>query len=237
MEHASGCLAAPDALVTQEIAAPMSSSASHRIPTSVYLYYDCHKILIYVGITQTGIARNRQHNRDKAWWPHVANQIVEHYDSREEAHAREVALISKFRPPFNQQHNPDHQQLRAAYTAAMAVGAFGTTAEHMLIAERRRTITLEPSVDDIGRILFTTDPTERAMALGLRFSQNVGVYDIGNRHLGLVTAINVGTLKARISTNVPESKLYLCGQAHGRLRFITNKEPFVLELKRISLSL
>lgn len=89
-------------------------------PTSVYLYYDAHDVLVYVGITSRGIGRNREHNTSKSWWKHVARQTVEHFPDRASAHAREVDLISRFTPPFNVQHNPSHVQMREAYEAMLA---------------------------------------------------------------------------------------------------------------------
>lgn len=99
---------------------PAYTGASKRptgddTPTSVYRYYDKLGILLYVGITRTGIARNVQHNRSAQWWPMVVRQEVEHLASRTAARAREKDLIQEYRPPFNVQHNVDHQSLRDAY--------------------------------------------------------------------------------------------------------------------------
>lgn len=92
-------------------------------PTSVYRYYDPAGILLYVGITSRGTARNREHNATKDWWPFVTRQEVEHYPTRDEAAHREVALIRAHRPPFNRQHNPDGGSLREAYLTLAATGA------------------------------------------------------------------------------------------------------------------
>ncbi len=94
-----------------------------QTPTSVYRYYDGAGVLLYVGITSTGMIRNRQHNADKEWWPLVKSQRVEHYPSRPRASVRERLLIRKYRPPFNKQHNPDHIAVAAAYRVAKEVGA------------------------------------------------------------------------------------------------------------------
>lgn len=85
------------------------------VPTSVYLFYDKHGLLLYVGITSRGVARQSEHNSTKEWWPYVARQEVEHYPNRRHAAERERGLIRRFRPPFNKQHNPDHEATRAAY--------------------------------------------------------------------------------------------------------------------------
>jgi hypothetical protein len=90
------------------------------VPTSVYRYFDVFGILIYVGITAQRMARNSQHNLDKTWWGFVARQEVEHFSSRPDAHRREIELIQEFRPPFNTQHNPMAQEMRAIYLAFRA---------------------------------------------------------------------------------------------------------------------
>lgn len=95
----------------QPITAPLT-------PTSVYRYYDATGVLLYVGITSRATTRQREHNADKEWWPYVARQQVEHFPSRQAAHDHEKALIRKFHPPFNRQHNPDHEAIRTLYLAS-----------------------------------------------------------------------------------------------------------------------
>lgn len=95
--------------------------SAREVSTSVYRYYDRAGMLIYVGITRQGMGRNRQHNQNAEWWQHVTSQEVEHYSTRAEAAAREKALIRRFRPPFNKQHNIGHEELREAYRAVAAV--------------------------------------------------------------------------------------------------------------------
>lgn len=84
--------------------------------TSVYTYFDEHGVLLYVGITKRRTQRQTEHNGSKAWWKYVVRQEVDHYPTRERAARVEKALIKEFRPPFNIQHNPDHEALREAYT-------------------------------------------------------------------------------------------------------------------------
>lgn len=83
--------------------------------TSLYKYYDDAGILIYIGITSRGIARNIEHNTSKDWWPYVSTQEVEHFPDRPTALKRERELIHLLRPPFNKEHNPDHQELVDEY--------------------------------------------------------------------------------------------------------------------------
>lgn len=96
-------------------------------PTSVYLYFDSADILVYVGVTSRGIARQREHNTDKEWWSFVARQEVEHYPTRAQALRRERDLIELLTPPFNSVHNPN-RAAREAYLAIVSAGN-GTSAE------------------------------------------------------------------------------------------------------------
>ena len=93
------------------------SAMDNSTCTSIYRYYDRVDTLLYVGITSQRSARNQQHNADKAWWPYVVRQDVEHFGTRAEALAREKSLIQARRPPFNIQHNPDRGELGPAYVA------------------------------------------------------------------------------------------------------------------------
>lgn len=115
--------------------------------TSVYRYYDANGILVYVGITHRGILRNAEHDKNAAWWPYVVRQEVDHLSSRKEALAREKALIVKYRPPFNTQHNMDARALREAYTAFAASVDAGT--DSPLAVFRRLNETLHLTV--VGR--------------------------------------------------------------------------------------
>src|SRR6267154_2018176 len=100
----------------------MAHTTTSDTPTSVYRYYDRLGVLIYVGLTRTRTERNQQHNGDKDWWPLVASQAIDHFQTREEAIGGESALIAKFRPPFNTQQNPEHQTIKAAYLASLQNG-------------------------------------------------------------------------------------------------------------------
>ena len=101
--------------------------------TSVYRYYDLNGLLLYVGITSRGISRNREHNTTKEWWGYVTRQVVDHYATRAEALDVERVLIRSFRPPFNAQHNPSHDQDKRAYLAFAAAG--GGTVPYVSFAE------------------------------------------------------------------------------------------------------
>jgi predicted GIY-YIG superfamily endonuclease len=67
----------------------------------VYFLHDEADELLYVGITCTGTGRMLQHAREKGWWPQVDHIQIEHFESRDEALAREAEVIAERRPPFN----------------------------------------------------------------------------------------------------------------------------------------
>ena len=100
----------------------MAASILPNEKTSVYRYYDDAGALLYVGITNLGLRRNSEHNLSKEWWPFVASQKVDHYDTRKEALRREAHLIRLCHPPFNVVHNQIYKRVRAAYLAMRAVG-------------------------------------------------------------------------------------------------------------------
>lgn len=94
-----------------------TSQQPATVGTSLYFYYDINDTLIYVGITDRGISRNREHNSRAEWWPFVARQEVQHFVTRRAAEAEERELIRRYRPPFNRQHNHYYAEVRAEYLA------------------------------------------------------------------------------------------------------------------------
>lgn len=98
--------------------------AGDSSPTSLYKYYDRDGVLLYVGITRRGSARNTEHNKSKPWWHFVVRQTVEHYTTREEAEACEIKLIRKLTPPFNKQHNPNYAAAKDAYLVGWSLGGW-----------------------------------------------------------------------------------------------------------------
>lgn len=78
--------------------------------SSVYLYYSATGALVYVGVTDRGTRRMHEHADSKPWWPLVTGCAIEHFGTREDALAREKDIISRYRPAFNYQHNPDRDR-------------------------------------------------------------------------------------------------------------------------------
>lgn len=131
-------------------------------PTSVYRYYDRNGLLIYVGITNQGIGRNRQHNADKDWWRFVLRQDVTHFRTRQAALDEERNLIQQHRPPFNTQHNPDVADRRAAYLALLADDKDYDDSWSNPRHNGRRTVNLPIRyMGELGALaLFQTDPAD-----------------------------------------------------------------------------
>lgn len=141
--------------------------------TSVYRYYDENGVLLYVGITSRGIARNSEHNTSKDWWKYVTAQEVEHYTTRRGAMARERELITSRRPPFNKQHNPDAGPLREAYLKMRAMkSSIGLSVQQALTLPNGRvelallpiidpaSITLSYAVGDVPEDIDISDPSK-----------------------------------------------------------------------------
>lgn len=72
----------------------------------LYWFYDDSGDLLYIGITNSGVKRMEQHGADKVWWPEVRNITVDHFSTREEAEAAEIAAIKQHLPKHNGMHNP-----------------------------------------------------------------------------------------------------------------------------------
>jgi len=76
---------------------------THDSPTSVYQYFQAQGKLLYVGVTGRGLKRSHEHAKSKVWWPLVCGCVVEHYETRKDALARESYLIAAEKPPYNTQ--------------------------------------------------------------------------------------------------------------------------------------
>lgn len=70
-------------------------------PCTVYKWYDTYHNILYVGITERGTKRAKEHADTKEWWYLAETCELEHYTSRRVALKREAYLISSLQPPFN----------------------------------------------------------------------------------------------------------------------------------------
>lgn len=75
--------------------------------TTLYRAYDERDRLLYVGITDRGFGRLREHERSQDWWVLVERIHTIHFESRVDAEAQERMLIERFHPPFNTMHNAE----------------------------------------------------------------------------------------------------------------------------------
>lgn len=72
-------------------------------PCTLYRYFDASGNLLYVGISLNAITRASQH-RTAPWYRLYSSSTAQHFASRAEAAAAEVAAIQTERPIFNVQH-------------------------------------------------------------------------------------------------------------------------------------
>jgi hypothetical protein len=235
-------LATAAAFAKREVSLDMLSSASNPSTAprtnSVYKYFDAQKILIYVGITSAGALRNRQHNSDKAWWPFVAEQSVEHFDSRDMAHACEVALIQRYRPPFNIQHNPDHKDLRAAYIGLHQSGRIGLDFQQLVATGEKKWLVLHP-VCGAETVSFMTHVEDRGIAAVLQPKEGKrkpGVFWRGAIVAYTRRSIEVSNGIAKIDTDLQASLVGRITGARARIRYVSLKAPFKAELTQIEIS-
>lgn len=142
----------------------MTMLAPSPDPTSLYVYRDRYGVVIYVGITRRGTSRQQEHH-DKAWWPHVTSQAVQHFDSRGAAEVAEREAILTYRPPFNVQHHPGHQEAHAAYLSLLEHGPEADPLARFRELPARRLRLYQLS--DTPTLTFRTDLCDVALASGL----------------------------------------------------------------------
>lgn len=201
-------------------------------PTSVYKYYDAHKILIYVGMTSGGITRNRQHNADKAWWPCVAEQDVEHFDDRDAAHLREVELIQSFRPPFNIQHNPEHADIRRAYIALAS-----DPADHLTVKQHSQAqikcVKLSPVYRD-GHLWLVTHPNNEHI-FGAVAAWKINIFYGGVGVGSTSTPERAGAMFRIPVVRKRDRRIDQVNSAVAHLNYASLKTPVVMKIKSITL--
>jgi hypothetical protein len=71
----------------------------------LYRLWSASDELLYVGITDRGHTREREHARLKPWWPEVHHATYEPVETRAELRHLEVQAIRMGRPKYNIQHN------------------------------------------------------------------------------------------------------------------------------------
>lgn len=71
----------------------------------LYRFWSADDRLLYVGITDRGRTREKEHARSKSWWPEVHHVTVEPVATRAELLHLEREAIRKGRPKYNIQHN------------------------------------------------------------------------------------------------------------------------------------
>jgi hypothetical protein len=215
-----------------------ASAASETQANSVYRYYDRHKILIYVGITCRGAMRNRQHNDDKAWWPFVAEQVVDHFDTRAQARAREIELIQQFRPPFNKQHNPEYEELRQAYIELQQSGAMSDQDVKALANSGKKKWIKLHALTTGDDAIFVTRLGDGPIVQCLRHRERVPVMRRTGTAVGRILRIDKDHgAAAKIFTKLSLPPRKRIKEAVARVAYVRLKEPVLVEFSRIIIEL
>jgi hypothetical protein len=69
--------------------------------TTLYRFFDARGQLLYVGITERKALRFEEHRRSKGWWTKVDSITTQHFATRDEAAAAELAAIRSESPLHN----------------------------------------------------------------------------------------------------------------------------------------
>lgn len=195
-------------------AQPDAGTPAVDTPTSVYRYYDQHKVLLYVGVTARGISRNREHNATKDWWQYVVSQEVDHYQTRDAALAQEKFLIQKHLPPFNTQHNPVADLLKAAYLGLALDEPTKST-------KGVGTISLVHIYDFGINSYYRTELSDYSVAQRLTHRSAPVLHGTSANRLGFVCAVDwrgaVAVIKVKLTPRRP-------GPTAGRLEHLNNPQ-------------
>jgi len=74
-------------------------------PCALYFHYDKNRVLLYVGISLSAIARLREHVRGSHWVDDITTVRIKRYATVEKARAAEVRAIKSRKPLHNKMHN------------------------------------------------------------------------------------------------------------------------------------
>lgn len=79
----------------------MGDQHESRERTALYRCYSSGGDLLYVGITKNIGMRWQKHSSASAWWPQVARQTIDWYESRPAAEIAERVAIRTEHPKYN----------------------------------------------------------------------------------------------------------------------------------------
>lgn len=195
-------------------------SSRHDGTTSVYRYFDKNGILIYVGITGRGMARNSEHNKTQEWWQYVTRQEVEHYATRRAAHNVEKQLIRQHHPPFNVQHNPEHAVVRATYLEFRRENIPMDAASLVRRSGSQHRLTLAPVHRTSSQLVLISLPEDRLRVAAIDIEAATFDLASGGRS-GRVESITVRDGLLRVAVNVRDAEK--CGGGELMLRFPNGK--------------
>lgn len=70
-------------------------------PHIIYRHFDSSGNLLYIGMSSSGLTRQRFHKANSPWFSQMAEWTFEEFDTREAAMAAEKAAIKAERPLYN----------------------------------------------------------------------------------------------------------------------------------------
>lgn len=200
--------------------------------TALYRYYDRHGLLLYVGITGRGVRRNAEHNKNAEWWPLVASQEVEHFDTRDLALSAEKSAIERLRPPFNQQHNPDHRLRRRAYFDASAVYEDvldGSDLFKMAGAINKRIPLRLVDANSDGSVSWACSSAMTPVARHVVFLEQTSIHDTRSRGCGHMTSVEPSGAEVTFSGMVRHDKISTTEIETAELVLRIYSKPVVLD--------
>lgn len=101
----------------------------------LYRFFNADGELLYIGVTQDPTARFKSHQHDKSWFSEVATSTMEHFTSRQELMAAELAAIQRESPRHNiagtwQPKPPPKSEMRLRKARAQVQSVFGGDANN-----------------------------------------------------------------------------------------------------------
>ena len=105
----------------------MRDLARRRSTHVLYRFYNAAGDLLYVGITNDPLGRFRGH-ADKSWFKQATSSTMEHFDTRSDLAAAEIAAIQTERPRYNKAHAGSSPSVLRVREQAQGASIFGPDA-------------------------------------------------------------------------------------------------------------
>lgn len=178
------------------------TEAGGETRTAIYRFYDTHRVLLYVGITNEPWRRWREHVLTQPWYPQARHWTVTWHDSEQAARRAELKAIRGERPRFNKADAPEPVPVRstvhrqAAITACAAWASLSPLMAAVMVAARWYwlkwpviVVSLDVPVPLALVCLFAFTAEFRRFAAWLDCHVTDGAASIGHERAGKVLAL------------------------------------------------